>query len=317
MHDVSACAIPKLIAVRGRDGAVAAKVGVKHRTAITYMFVPAVRQACELMMHRTLRILYRFRAFCLHEWIMPHYHTSLIWRTDKRRCGSGALDELGCQVLDLGRFRMAEMKSVGGMTRTFVSERPLPECKGTVKVDVDNAFDAVQEFGNGGIETLEAFRFAAGHKNHGFFKIKGETDSSIGLTLERLNELKVFCVGEEPKETQGFHEMNITEEHHPFISNWWPQGHRNGWKSTFAHQFDYVLNYFVNNKDVALLAASFVDGCRKNVMCDAIVESAARRRQIDVAFQMRGAALDFSQRGRASACGEWSRYEEIPFSSRF
>jgi predicted dehydrogenase len=206
----------------------------------------------------------------------------MIWRTDKSRCGSGALGDLGSHVLDLGRFLMGEVKSVSGMTKTFISERPLPD--GTMaKVEVDDAFVALLEFENGGIGTLEASRFAAGHKNHGSFEVNGEK-GSIRFNLEKLNELEVFWVGEEPKETQGFHEINVTEGHHPFISNWWPHGHLIGWEHTFVHQFTHFLDCIVNKKDVAPCAATFEDGYRNNVICDAIAQSAATKRQIDVKF---------------------------------
>ena len=182
-----------------RDAAV--KAGVKHQTAFNYRFVPAVRQAYELIRSGKLGKLYHFRAFYLQEWIMPHYNTPMIWRTDKKRAGSGALGDLGSHVLDLARFLMGEVKSVSGMTKTFISERPLPDGK-MAKVDVDDAFVAVMEFANGGIGTLEASRFAAGHKNHGSFEINGEK-GSIRFNLEKLNELEVFWVGEEPTRDPG------------------------------------------------------------------------------------------------------------------
>ena len=214
---------------------------------------------------------------------MPHYNTPMIWRTDKKRCGSGALGDLGSHILDLGRFLMGEVKAVSGLTKTFISERPLPDGKGMAKVDVDDAFVAVLEFANGGIGTLEASRFAAGHKNHGSFEINGEK-GSIRFNLEKLNELEVFWVGEEPKETQGFHEVIVTEAHHPFIANWWPHGHLIGWEHTFVHEFHHLLDCIVNKKEVAPYAATFEDGYRNNVICDAIAESAATKRQIEVKF---------------------------------
>ncbi|HTO23239.1 MAG TPA: Gfo/Idh/MocA family oxidoreductase [Spirochaetia bacterium] len=260
----------------------AVKAGVKHQTAFNYRFVPAVRQAYELIKGGKLGRLYHFRAMYLQEWIMPHYHTPMIWRTDKKRAGSGAMGDLGSHIIDLARFLMGEVKSVSGMTKTFISERPLPDGK-MGKVDVDDAFVATVEFANGGIGTLECSRFAAGHKNYNCFEINGEK-GSIRFNLERLNELEVFWVGEEPQETQGFHQVNVTESYHPFISNWWPQGHIIGWEHTFVHQFHHFLDCIVNKKDVAPYAATFEDGYRNNVICDAIAESAAGKRQVDVKF---------------------------------
>jgi len=260
----------------------AVKAGVKHQTAFNYRFVPAVRQAYELIKGGKLGRLYHFRAMYLQEWIMPHYHTPMIWRTDKKRAGSGAMGDLGSHIIDLARFLMGEVKSVSGMTKTFISERPMPDGK-MAKVDVDDAFVATVEFANGGIGTLECSRFAAGHKNYNCFEINGEK-GSIRFNLERLNELEVFWVGEEPQETQGFHQVNVTESYHPFISNWWPQGHIIGWEHTFVHQFHHFLDCIVNKKDVAPYAATFEDGYRNNVICDAIAESAAGKRQVDVKF---------------------------------
>jgi predicted dehydrogenase len=259
------------------------KAKVKHQCAFNYRFVPAVRQAYELIKSGKLGRIYHYRAVYLQEWIMPHYGTPLIWRLQKKVAGSGALGDLGAHIIDLGRFLVGEVKSVSALTRTFIDERPLPGGKGKGKVDVDDAFVAVLEFDNGALGTVEATRFAAGRKNFNCFEINGEK-GSIRFNLERLNELEVFWVGEEPKETQGFHSAMITEGYHPFISNWWPHGHIIGWEHAMVHEIHHLLDAIVNNKDVAPYGATFEDGYRCAVICDAILESAARRKHVDVKY---------------------------------
>ena len=64
------------------------KAGVKHQTGFNFRFVPAVRLAWDLIRAGKLGKLYLFRASYLQEWIMPHYETPMVWRTDKKRCGS-------------------------------------------------------------------------------------------------------------------------------------------------------------------------------------------------------------------------------------
>ena len=260
----------------------ATKGGVKHMVAFNYRFVPAVRLAYDLISSGKLGRLYHFRAVYLQEWIMPHYNTPMIWRTDRKRCGSGAIGDLGSHIIDLGRFLMGEMTSVSAMTRTFIPERPGPEGK-MQKVDVDDAFVASIQFANGGIGTVEASRFAAGHKNYNCIEVNGEK-GSIRWNLERLNELEVFWVDDQPKETQGFHTVNVTEGYHPFYSNWWPHGHIIGWEHTFVHELTHFLDCIVNNKDVAPLGASFDDGYRNAVICDAIDHSAQSKRQVDLKY---------------------------------
>jgi len=125
------------------------KAGVKHMVAFNYRFVPAIRQARNLIESGALGQIYHFRARYLQEWIMPHYNTPYIWRVDKKAAGSGALGDLGAHIIDLGRFLVGEVKSVAAMMRTFIPERPLPDGSGMGKVEVDDAFVAAVEFANG------------------------------------------------------------------------------------------------------------------------------------------------------------------------
>jgi predicted dehydrogenase len=258
------------------------KAGVKHMVAYNYRFVPAVRQAYELIHSGALGRIYHYRAVYLQEWIMPHYNTPMIWRLDKEVAGSGALGDLGAHVIDLGRFLVGEIKSVGALTRTFTPERPLAD--GTMgKVEVDDAFVSIVEFENGAIGTIEATRFAAGRKNYNCLEINGEK-GTIRFNLERMNELEVFWVDDQPKETQGFHNVLVTEGYHPWISNWWPHGHIIGWEHTFVHEITHLLDCIVNDKDVAPYGATFEDGYRAAVICDGVLESAATRKQIDLKY---------------------------------
>jgi predicted dehydrogenase len=259
------------------------KAGVKHMVAFNYRFVPAIRQARNLIESGALGQIYHFRAMYLQEWIMPHYDTPMIWRLDKKVAGSGALGDLGAHIIDLGRFLVGEMKSVTAMTRTFIDERPLADGSGTGKVDVDDAFVATVEFENGAIGTLEASRFAGGRKNYEVLEVNGEK-GSIHFNLERMNELDVFWVGEEPKETQGFHDVLVTEAYHPWWENWWPHGHIIGWEHTFVHELTHFLDCIVNDKDVAPYGATFEDGYRAAVVCDAILKAATSRKQIDIKY---------------------------------
>ena len=178
-----------------------AKTGVKHMVAHNYRFVPAIRLARDLIASGKLGKIYHFRAVYLQEWIMPHYDTGQIWRLNKDVAGSGAIGDLGSHIIDLGRFLCGEVKSLQAMTKTFIPTRYLPD--GTPwQVDVDDAFVATFEFENGAIGTIEASRFAAGRKNYNCWEINGEK-GSIRFDLERMNELEVFWVGEEPQGDPG------------------------------------------------------------------------------------------------------------------
>lgn len=258
------------------------KASVKHMVAFNYRFVPAIVQAKKLIDSGALGRIYHYRAVYLQEWIMPHYGTPMIWRLDKDQAGSGALGDLGAHIIDLAHFLVGGIKGVNAITKTFITDRP--NADGTMgKVTVDDAFVAAVEFENGALGTLEATRFAAGRKNHEVLEINGEKGSLV-FNLERMNELDVFWVGDEPKETQGFTNVLVSEPYHPYWSNWWPQGHMIGWEHTFVHEISHLLDCIVNNKDVAPWGATFEDGYRAAVVCDAIAASAQGKRQVDVKY---------------------------------
>lgn len=260
----------------------AEKAGIKHMTAFNYRFVPAIRQAYNLISSGALGEIYHFRAQYLQEWIVdPSF--PMTWRFEKEIAGSGALGDLGAHVIDLGRFLVGEIRKVSSLTKTFIKERPLADGSGTGTVTVDDAFVSVVEFENGAIGTIEASRFCPGRKNHQIIEING-SKGSLTFNLERLNELDVFWKDTEPKETQGFTNVLISESYHPFWENWWPQGHMIGWEHTFVHEITHMLDCIVNDKPVSPLAADFVDGYKNAVICDAILESAEKEKHINIKY---------------------------------
>jgi len=248
------------------------KAGVKHLCAFNYRFVPAVRLARQLIEQGALGRIYHFRARYLQEWIAdPSF--AMVWRLKKAVAGSGALGDLGSHIIDLARFLVGEPTAVNALTKTFVKERPTPE-GGRDVVDVDDAFISLFEFENGAIGTLEASRFCLGRKNHNTFEING-SKGSISFNLERLNELQVHLPGQALKETAaGFTDVLVTEASHPYWNVWWPHGHIIGWEHTFVHEINHFVDAIVNKKPVEPYAATFEDGYRNAVICDAIVASA-------------------------------------------
>ncbi|HEX5415510.1 MAG TPA: Gfo/Idh/MocA family oxidoreductase [Chloroflexota bacterium] len=258
------------------------KAGVKNMVAFNYRFVPAIRQAYDLVKSGALGEIFHFRAVYLQEWITdPNF--PMIWRLTKGEAGSGALGDLGAHIIDLARHLVGEPKAVMAMTKTFIPERPTAD-GGRAKVDVDDAFISLVEFENGAIGTLEASRFAPGRKNHQVLEINGSKGSLV-FNLERLNELDVFWKDGTPRETQGFTNVLVSEAYHPFWQYWWPQGHIIGWEHTFVHEVTHLLDAIVNNKDVAPLGATFRDGYRNAVVCDAILQSAAEGRRVGIEYK--------------------------------
>jgi predicted dehydrogenase len=258
------------------------KAGVKHMCGFNYRFAPAVRLAKELIDKGAIGQLYHFRAQYLQEWIVdPEF--PLIWRLDEKVAGSGALGDFS-HIIDLARFLVGEPKSVSALTKTFIKERPLPDKPDKRgKVTVDDAFEAIVEYENGAVGTLEGSRFCPGRKNYEYFEING-AKGSIFWNLEKLDELDVYFDEEKYMETKGFHKISATESYHPFYDKWWPQGHLLGWENTFVNQLHHFIDAIVNDKEVAPYGATFEDGYRTAVICDAILKSASLGKRMEIKY---------------------------------
>lgn len=254
------------------------KYGVKNICAFNYRMVPAIVLTKNLIMDGRLGRLFHFRARYLQEWIAePDF--PMIWKLRKAESGSGALGDLGAHIIDLGRFLCGEVRSVMATMTTFIKERYNEETKKMEKVDVDDAVASVVEFENGAIGTLEASRFCHGRKNYNTIEINGEK-GSIWWDLENMNNLWVFWKEEEPAQTRGFHCVNVTESYHPYYENWWPHGHIIGWENLFVHEFYNMVEAVINNKPLEPYVATFEDGYRSCVICDAMIESSETGKKI-------------------------------------
>ena len=126
-------------------------------------------------------------------------------------------------------------------------------------------------------ETLPSSRVATGQKNGLNLEING-SGGSLRFNLERLNELEV-CTG-----SQGFTTLLMTDPKHPFMQHWWPSGHIIGWEHTFVHEFAHLFDALANGASVAPYGATFEDGYRAAVVCDAIANSARAHTRVSIEY---------------------------------
>jgi predicted dehydrogenase len=245
--------------------------GVKHMCAFNYRFVPAVRLAREIIESGELGDITHFRGAYLQEWGAIDDE---LWRFDRSAAGSGALGDLGAHVIDLARYLVGEIETVGAVTATFQPGR-----------EVDDAIEAVVTFEGGAVGTIEASRFASGRKNAFRWEING-SNGSLAFDLERLNELQVHFNGSTPGErAQGFRSVLVTEADHPFWEHWWPHGHIIGWEHTFVHELHHLLTAIRDDGDVAPHGATLEDGYRAAEVCDAMLRSAEEGQREPVSYR--------------------------------
>ena len=247
--------------------------GVEHMCAFNYRFVPAVRLAHQMVDAGELGEIRHFRGRYLQDW--GDDPTLDTWRFHRDEAGSGALGDLAAHVVDLAHFLVGDLASVSAVSRTFVPGR-----------QVDDAVEAAAEFAGGAVGTLEATRFAFGHRNGLEFELNGSR-ASIAFDLERLNELQVYRGGGD----RGFTMVKVSDPDMPFWSWWWPPGHMIGWEHTFVHEIHHLLTAIAGDGEVAPYGATFEDGYRAAEVCDAILRSAGSGEREAVGYRTAAKAV--------------------------
>jgi len=250
----------------------AANADVPAGIAFNYRFIPAIQYAKNLIDAGDLGEIRHFRGRYLQDWLTdPEAPWS--WRNDEEMAGSGALGDLGAHTIDLARFLVGDIAELSGHLRTFVDERPMAEGDETRPVTVDDAYSAQVAFENGVMGTLEASRFANGHKNDHTIEIEG-TKGSLRFSLERLNELELLR-----EDHRGFETILMTDADDPYMEHWWPPGHVIGWEHTFVHENYKFLSAVAED---AAYDPSFADGLAVQRVLDAVERSDSDGEWVDV-----------------------------------
>ena len=260
-----------------RDAAVQA--GIVHMVGFNYRFLPAVALTRRLIDEGRLGRIHHFRArFADASLLDPE--APFTWHQDAEAAGSNALLDLGSHLIDLARYLVAEPKAVSGAVATFTADRPDPSTGRRRRVETEDAFEATVEFANGALGSLAGTNMVAGRRAHMTFELNG-SGGTVVFDLERLNSLWVSFSQESPT-GGGLREIHVTDADHPYGGRWWPPGHSIGWDASLVHELGHFLTAVHERKSAAPLGATFEDGYRCAVVCDAILEAARSGRRVVV-----------------------------------
>jgi predicted dehydrogenase len=72
----------------------------------------------------------------------------------------------------------------------------------------------------------------------------------------------------------------VTDADHPYGGRWWPPGHSIGWDASLVHELGHFLTAIRGGASAAPVGATFEDGYRCAVVCDAILEAARSGRRV-------------------------------------
>lgn len=251
------------------------RAGTVNMVCHNYRRVPAVQLAKKLIDEGRLGEIRHWRAVYLQDWLLDS-GTPMTWRLRKETGGAGPLADLGSHLVDLAHFLVGPIKEVVGTAETFIKERPREGMDGANpemdRVTVNDAAAFLARFENGAMGTFETSPLVPGRKARESFEINGSRGSLV-FDLERMNELRVFFVDEEP-EASGFRTILVTEPEHPYMEGWWPPGHTLGYEHTFVHTVKDLLDGIKTGNSPG---PTFEDGYRCQAVIDAVERSVKGR----------------------------------------
>jgi predicted dehydrogenase len=248
--------------------------GVFAMLGFTYRRVPALQLARQFVLGGQIGEVRQVRAAYLQDWLTDET-APMSWRLDKSMAGAGALGDLGSHIIDAVQFVTGQLlTSVTGLTRTFVTERPLlgEAGAGRGSVSVDDAAVFLGALNGGALATFEATRMAAGRKNALRLEVSGSA-GTIAFDLEDLNYLQYYRADDGL--AAGFRRILVTEPQHPYLAAWWPPGHGLGYEHAFSHQVADLVTALSKSEQPQ---PSFEDGYQVQRALDAVERSSASGR---------------------------------------
>ncbi len=253
---------------RMRDAAVSATG--KSMCTFNYRFMPAVRLAKDLITEGQLGTIYQIRVNYLQSaGHNPALRAGEVWYSAWPH--SGGSQGIGSHAIDQCRFLVGEIKSVSALVRAFNKDRAVPSATCPTALS-DEGTAAVLDFENGAIGVLESSVVATGRKNFLSWEING-SHGSLKWDLEHPNSLFACLNGCSGDRLLGFTEISVTENEHPYVGAWWPQGHNIGWEHCHIIEKLSFLDAVANNKALSPYTATFEDGYRVAAVIDAMRRS--------------------------------------------
>ena len=134
-------------------------------------------------------------------------------------------------------------------------------------------------YDNGAVGSYEAARQATGNFNHNGFEING-TKGSIKFNFEDMNKLWFFD-RTRPREIQGWAEILCTANVHPYVGNYWPDGHLIGYEHGFTSMAFDILQQ-LDGKTPTVPLPSFTDAYNTQRVLEAAMISATEKRWVEM-----------------------------------
>lgn len=243
------------------------QAGVRHMTAFTYRFVPAMRYLTHLVKSGALGRPYHFRSCRLQDWGARH----LGWRQIKRLAGTGELGDMLSHRIDFALHLLGPIQRLVAQTRQFIPDR-----QGHAS-ELEDWVAFLADFANGATGVLESSKVATGRneswRSQDYVEVNGQ-DATFVFFTERWNELQVGKPGGAGLET-----ITIPEAFWKLPGC--PRDPRQG-DPLVSFRYDQAWEFIEAIRHRRPCSPDFHDGARAQAVMEAAIKSVERRAWVAV-----------------------------------
>jgi predicted dehydrogenase len=243
------------------------RAGVRHMTAFTYQFVPAMRYLKHLITQGELGQPYHYRCLRLQDWGTRN----LGWRQVKKLAGTGEIGDMLSHRINFAHHL------VGPMKRLVANLKNHTPIRDGAPNDTDDWVAILAEFQNGTTGVLESSKLASGHneswRSLDYVEINGSA-ATFQFTTGKWNELQHGKLG-----GPGLKPLTVPPEF------WvWPGSPRDPGVGDplVAFRYDQAIEFVNAIREQRPCAITFHDGARAQSVMDAAVSSAELGRWVDL-----------------------------------
>jgi len=245
----------------------AEKAGVRHMTAFTYRFVPAMRYLHHLVGKGDAGKIYHYRSCRLQDWDARN----LGWRQMKKMAGTGEIGDMLSHRIDFAHHLAGRFKRLVADLRNHTPVR------GGQPNDTDDWVGLLAEFVSGATGVMESSKLASGvnesWRSPDRVEING-SEASFSFTTGCWNELQFGKAG-----GPGFKALPIPREFHV-----WPGSPRNpdSGDPLVTFRYDQAVEFVNAIREQRPCAVTLHDGVEAQKVIDAAVKSAEIKQWVEL-----------------------------------
>lgn len=245
----------------------ARQAGVRHMTAFTYRFVPAMRYMAHLVKGGHIGQPCHFRVQRFQDWGTR----GLGWRQVARYAGTGELGDMLSHRIDYGHLLVGSMARVCARLRRFIDVRAGQPS------DLDDWVAVLADFSNGATGVMESSKLCTGRGEGGNSQDYCEVNGTEGTLVYYLNRPHELMVGR--KGMSGLESVPVPREFLVWPGS--PRDPRVGDPVT-VFRYDQDFEFIDAIRQQRPCVPSLFEGAWVQGVMDAIVTSDAEKRWVDI-----------------------------------